>query len=192
MVQAIIPRPIAWVLSDNDNNGYNLAPFSFFTGICSDPPLIMFSVGKKPSGKQKGLQKDTTINIRKHKEFVVHIASTHFLDPLNKSAATLDQCESELDLLDLETTSFEGFALPRIIGARIAMGCSLYRIDEIGHTPQSIIYGKIESMYVDDEIVYKDDKERLIIDSARLDPLSRLGGAAYAGIGPPMAAKRPQ
>ena len=76
MVQTIIPRPIAWVLTRNDSkkrckqdpvevknnevlevsneridqDDFNLAPYSFFTGICSDPPLVMISAGKKPSG----------------------------------------------------------------------------------------------------------------------------------------------
>ena len=53
LTQTLIPRPVAWVLSDSGNDGLNLAPFSYFNAVCSDPPLVMISVGKKPDGNQK-------------------------------------------------------------------------------------------------------------------------------------------
>ena len=53
MIQTLVPRPIAWVLSEIENDKYNLAPFSYFNAVCSDPPLIMLSVGKKPDGSFK-------------------------------------------------------------------------------------------------------------------------------------------
>ena len=45
MSQTLVPRPVAWVLSENDTGNYNLAPFSYFNAICSAPPLIMLSIG---------------------------------------------------------------------------------------------------------------------------------------------------
>ena len=59
MTQTLIPRPIAWVLSENSDGGLNLAPFSYFNAVCSSPPLVMISVGKKPDGSFK----DTRVNI---------------------------------------------------------------------------------------------------------------------------------
>ena len=53
MIQVLVPRPIAWVLSENASGSFNLAPFSYFNAVCSDPPLIMLSVGKKPDGSFK-------------------------------------------------------------------------------------------------------------------------------------------
>ena len=69
MTQTLIPRPIAWVLSDNGNDSLNLAPFSYFNAVSSDPPLIMLSVGFKPDGTHK----DTAINIEQRKDFIVHL-----------------------------------------------------------------------------------------------------------------------
>lgn len=200
MVQSIIPRPIAWVLSEStlqSKDGIesisklNLAPYSFFTGICSDPPLLVLSAGKKAEGNERSLEKDTRRNIRENKHFVVHIASTHSLDALNKSAATLDHAVSEIDTLGLETCKFEGFPLPRLIQAPIALGCTLYQLDEIGNTQQAVIYGEIKHMYVDDNIV-SEHPSRLIINPELLDPLARLGGNAYSGIGPQLVAERPK
>ena len=197
MVQAIVPRPIAWVLSLNSLNihsqkpSFNLAPFSFFTGICSDPPLLMFSVGKKTEGDEGGRVKDTCANIRSHKRFVVHIANTPLLGPVNASAATLNYGVSEVEQLNLATVPFAGFALPRLKDCPIALACELYRLDEIGNTPQAVIYGQIVAMYVDDALLQQ-NISRLVIDSKALDPLMRLGGSSYGALGETLTANRPK
>lgn len=197
MVQTIIPRPIAWVLSDNgeqvdaDIARYNLAPFSFFTAVCSDPPLLMFSSGKKPSGREAGRVKDTSKNIAERKHFVVHIASVDLVGPLNQSAETLDHGVSELERAGLSTEAFDGFSLPRIAGCPVAIGCNLHRIDEIGNTPQSVIYGEIERMFVDERAI-SPGQERLVLDPTVINPLSRLGGNEYSGLGDLIRVARPK
>lgn len=64
MTETLVPRPIAWVLSENLSGSYNLAPFSYFTAVCSNPPLIMISVGKKPDGSPKDTGVVSTVNCR--------------------------------------------------------------------------------------------------------------------------------
>jgi len=137
MTQTIVPRPIAWVLSDSGDNNFNVAPFSFFTGICSDPPLIMLSIGKKDANEEK----DTRVNIRERSHFVVHIPNTRHLDQVNTTSASLAHGDSEVDTANLGLVDIEGFALPRIVNCDIAIACQLYRIDEIGNVPQAVIYG---------------------------------------------------
>lgn len=203
MVQSIIPRPIAWVLTPNGsplNNAapnYNLAPYSFFTGVCSHPPLIMLSAGKKPTGPDEGEVKDTAKNIIKYKSFVVHIASAGQINEVNTSSQTLDYGQSEIDHLQLVLTDFDGFHLPRLKDCKIAMACDLYRADEIGHTPQTIIYGEIKQLFIADDICnsqeYKSEKgSRLVIDPIALNPLARLGGNYYAKLGETLTVKRPE
>ena len=188
MVQTIVPRPIAWVLSDNGDGSFNVAPFSFFNGVCSDPPLLMLSVGKKDTDEEK----DTRVNIRERKKFVVHIPSARHIDKVNVSSASLAHGESEVIAADLELTPIEGFELPQIVGCGIAMACELYRIDEFGPESQAVIYGKIISLSVSDDLIVPNEKNRFQLDSKQLDPLSRLGGAYYAGIGHILCAKRPK
>ncbi|WP_053981803.1 flavin reductase family protein [Marinagarivorans algicola] len=202
MVQCIVPRPIAWVLTPNGDlesgepYNYNLAPYSFFTGICSSPPLIMLSAGKKPSGKDAGETKDTAKNILRHKHFVVHIASTNQVDDLNASAQTLDYGQSEIDKQALMLAEFPGFNLPRLQNCKVAMACRLYSSHEIGDAPQTIVYGEIKQLYIDDTITNSEEylnnpDSRLIIDPEALDPLARLGGNAYSQIGAKFDVKRP-
>ena len=192
MVQSIIPRPIAWVLTDNGDASFNLAPFSFFTAICNDPPLIMFSIGKKTVGDEQGHEKDTRKNIRERKEFVLHIAGSDLLEPLNSSAATLNHGNSEVTMQNLETVPFDGFSLPRLKRCQIALACTLYRVDEIGNVPHAVIYGEIKSMYVNDSILDLSNPDRLVIDPKKLDPLGRLGGSFYSVLGEVLGAPRPE
>lgn len=192
MTQSVIPRPIAWILSDNGNESYNLAPYSFFTAICSDPPLVLFSAGKKPSGPDQGLPKDSRKNIEERKSFVIHIANTQSLDALNESAATLVHGDSEISRQGLDIEAFDGFELPRLKECDIAMACTLYRIDEVGNTPQSVIYGEVQSLYVNDRVIDTARSDRLIIDPMKVNPLSRLGGNNYAQLGELLSAARPK
>jgi flavin reductase (DIM6/NTAB) family NADH-FMN oxidoreductase RutF len=187
MVQTLIPRPIAWVLSEIEHGKYNLAPFSYFNAICSDPPLIMLSIGKKPDGSFK----DTRVNIEQRKDFIIHLAHREMLDDLNNSSATLDAGVSEIDQLGIETTELEGSRLPRIKACRIAYACECYEIHELGAVPQSIIYGKIRQIYIDDAITRTSDKGRLKVDAEKLDPVARLGADEYMSFGDVISLNRP-
>ena len=188
MIQALVPRPIAWVLSENCQGRYNLAPFSYFNAVCSDPPLILLSVGQRAQGGHK----DTRVNIEQRRDFVVHIAHREMLEALNASSAELPPEVSEVDKLGLETADFPGSRLPRLAGCRIAMACECYRIDEIGRAPQSLIFGLVKTMYVSDEVAAIDPRGRLRIDPQRLDPLGRLGADQYMTFGELVRLKRPR
>jgi len=187
MTQTVVPRPIAWVLSENETGTYNLAPFSYFNAVCSDPPLLMISVGKKPDGSEK----DTRVNIRERKHFTIHIADSTLLPALNQSSATLDANESELDGLDLTTTEFENHPVPRIEQCKIAYACELYEIHELGSLPQAVIYGEIKSIYIDDSITTTDEKGRIKVHTDRLQPIARLGANEYMDAGEILTLKRP-
>lgn len=188
MIQTIVPRPIAWVLTDNGNQSLNLAPFSYFTGLTSTPPILCISVGKKKDGEQK----DTWKNIEHRDHFVVHIADESLAGPVNESSLPLDHGESELDRLGLKTVPFEGSPLPRLEAGKIALFCSKERIIEVGDGPQALILGRIHSIYIDDSICKTDEKQRVILDQKALSPLSRLGGIEYGTLGEVIRIDRPQ
>jgi flavin reductase (DIM6/NTAB) family NADH-FMN oxidoreductase RutF len=178
MAQAIIPRPIAWVLSDNGNGTWNFAPFSFFTGVCSDPPLVMISVGRRPYGAKK----DTWVNIEERSDFVIHLADTAHGQEVSNSSTSIPHGESELDLVGMATEPVEGERLPRVIGPKVAMFCTRHAIHEVGNKPQGLILGEIHRIWLDDDVVQATD-DSIQIDAAKLEPLSRLGGIQYADLG---------
>ena len=194
MTQTIIPRPIAWVLTNstsgnNDQNNLNLAPFSYFTAISSDPALLMLSVGKKPNGDLK----DTLTNVLKNKKMVIHIAGEQLADIVTQTAATLAHGDSELASINdeiLETVPFDGFTLPRLAQCDIAYACELFEIKEIGDIPQTLIFAEIKQLYVSPKVTTVNDG-RIKIHADSVNPLARLGASEYSGITIPFKKARP-
>lgn len=185
MIQTLIPRPVAWVLSENSDNSLNLAPFSYFAPVCSDPALLMISIGKKPDGSLK----DTRRNIVERSHFVVHIAGQALAQAVTDSSATLPENVSEVERLQLETTDF-GFSLPRLSACPVAVACELYEAKPLGDLPQLLIFGRITQIYVSDAAVTAHNG-RALIDASVIDPLGRLGGDEYWVGGKVLTIKRP-
>lgn len=188
MTQTIIPRPIAWVMTDSGEGNYNLAPFSYFTAVSSNPPLMMFSVGKKPSGDIK----DTVKNIIETRQCVIHIASVDDANLVTQTAATLAHGESEVAINDIKLCDFDGFSMPRVAGCNIAYGCELSEIKEMGDVPQTLVFVEIKTLFIGDDVMTFDAKKRIKVDADKVKPLARLGGGEYSGITPAFGIERPQ
>jgi flavin reductase (DIM6/NTAB) family NADH-FMN oxidoreductase RutF len=187
MTQTLIPRPVAWVLSENRDQSYNVAPFSYFTAVSSNPPLIMISVGKKPDGSFK----DTRVNIEERQRFVIHICHRELAGAMTETSRTLPYGDSELTRAGLDIQPFGDFPLPRLKECRVAYACSLHQIMEIGATPQTLIFGQVEGLYVDDQIVSEAESGRLTVHADRVDPVGRLGADEYASFGEILRIPRP-
>ncbi|BFM07976.1 flavin reductase family protein [Halioxenophilus aromaticivorans] len=186
ITQCLVPRPVAWVLTGNADDSYNLAPFSYFGGVASDPPLLMLSIGKKPDGSDK----DTRKNIAERGDFVVHIPTGPEAEIVTATSASLDYGQSEVSAQALETETFGDFSLPRLKAAKIAFACSRYRLEEI--TPsQAMILGEIKTIYVADDIASETDG-KVMVDTQKLNPLSRLGGNDYGLLGEIKDVPRPK
>lgn len=179
VTQTLIPRPIAWVLTENQSKSFNIAPFSYFNAVSSEPPLLMLSIGLKKDGSPK----DTRRNILERKHFVVHIASVNLVEALNNSSAELPEEVSEVEKENLTLAEFPGFTLPRIAGCKVAFACRFHEVQEIGKIRQALIFGEIQTIFVDDSAVVKDSKGRMRVDSTAISPLSRLGPGEYAEFG---------
>ena len=187
MTQTVIPRPVAWILTENDNGSYNLAPFSYFNAVCSDPPLVAVSIGRQPDGSEK----DTLHNIRTRSELVIHIASCDQLHDLNQSSATLPPGESEVNASNLPLEAVEGFHLPRLRDCKIAMMCRRERILELGNNHQALMMAQVDTIYLADDCAETNDKGRLKVDAKKIQPLARLGASEYASFGEVLSVKRP-
>lgn len=185
MTQTVIPRPVAWILTGNSDNTYNLAPFSYFNGLASDPPMIMISFGLAPDGAQK----DTRVNIESRKEFIVHIAHREMAEAMTKSSATMPANESEVDMLKLSLAEMPGSSLPRLADCRVAYACEYDSVHMI--KDQAIVFATLKHLYAADEVVGKDSKGRMCVNAVDVDPLGRLGGGEYFGAGELISVERP-
>ena len=192
MTQTIIPRPIAWVLSRNEDDSHNLAPFSYFNAVCSDPPLMMLSMGKKPDGSAK----DTVTNLQVGTECIVHIANAAQAETVTQPAASMAYGESEITANNIELIDHQGWPLPRIKECPIAYHCKVHSTQEIGNTPQQLVFVEALSLYVDDRAVVSSEidvqKGRVTINALAINPLARLGAAQYADLGSVFSKVRPE
>jgi len=184
ITQTVLPRPIAWILTQNENQTYNVAPFSYFTALCSDPALLIVSIGNKSANTMK----DTKHNLVKNKECILHIPSADLAEQVNQSAENLEYGESELEQLGLELVTYTD-SLPRIKNAQVAMHCQLYDIHQLSAS-QAACYLEVQSLYINDDLVTQSEN-KTIIDSQAFNPLSRLGGNDYNILGQTLTIKRP-
>ncbi|MFT5542313.1 MAG: flavin reductase (DIM6/NTAB) family NADH-FMN oxidoreductase RutF [Glaciecola sp.] len=186
MTQTIIPRPIAWVLSENNDASLNLAPFSYFNAVCSDPPLLMLSMGKKPNGNTK----DTSSNLVEGKFCVIHIAHAQQSDQVTGTAATLEYGESEIEANQIELISHENWPIKRIKESPIAYLCKVHSTQEIGNTPQQLVFAEAIEVYIDDAAVNQENS-RIKVDALKVNPLARLGASQYTNLGEVFSKSRP-
>lgn len=187
MLQALVPRPIAWVLSENKNGSFNVAPFSFFNGVAAEPPLIMIAVARNNDGSRK----DTCVNIDERNHFVVHVPPGEMAEAMVATSKHLPVNESEIGLANLTTVPVEGESLPRIEGPKLAMFVRKHSIIEVGDEKVCLVLGEITNIWVDDSAVIKKGS-RSLIDVRKLNPVSRLGGTQYALLGDIKEIDRPK
>lgn len=196
ITQTLVPRPIAWVLSQHTKGHFNLAPFSYFTAVSSKPPLLMFSVDEKSPGELK----DTAANIQASPYFVVHIASAEQAEAVTETSRTLPATESELANIDMPTVPFDGFPLPRLGDAPVAYGCKRHSTYALPGSSQILVFGEVERIYIADhcaeriEFTDKQGRERtrIQVSAETINPLSRLGGGEYGTLGPIKSVPRPR
>lgn len=173
MATTILPRPIAWVSTISADGRTNLAPFSFFQGVCANPPTLMFV----PVNTRDGAKKDTTRNIEAVPEFVVNLVPFALGEQMNASAAMLPHGESEFEKFGIATSPSERVRPPRVAAAPVAFECTLDRIVHIGEGPlaANVMFGRILVAHVSDAVLDAAGHA----DAAKLDLIGRLGGDAY-------------
>jgi len=173
MINAITPRPIAWVSTISAAGQTNLAPFSYFQAVCSKPPTLMFS----GAVNRHGVSKDSVINIGQVPEFVVNIVPFSLAEPMNLTATPLPHGESEFEKFGIASEPSLKVRPPRVAAAPVAFECKLDRILNFGEGPSSsnVVFGRIVSAYVSDAVLGADGQ----IDPAKLDSIGRMGGDNY-------------
>jgi flavin reductase (DIM6/NTAB) family NADH-FMN oxidoreductase RutF len=171
MISCIIPRPIAFVTTLSREGISNLAPFSFFNGVTSDPPVISIAVATKRDGSKK----DTWRNIEETGEFVVNVVVPELMDAVIIGAKELPHNVSELDLAGLQTLPSVKVKPPRLAGSPIHLECTLLKIVEVEGT--ALILGRVAMVHAKDEIV-----EGGRVDPRRLTFVGRLGADFYCRV----------
>jgi flavin reductase (DIM6/NTAB) family NADH-FMN oxidoreductase RutF len=177
LIGAIVPRPIAWVSTVDEGGTPNLAPFSFFTAVCSDPPTVIFCPGIREADKAP---KDTLHNIRATGEYVINFVTEPLAAAMNITATELPARVNEFVRAGLTAAPSLLVRPPRVAESPIHFECRLQQIVTISEGPGGgfIVVGTVVHMHFDDS-VYREGNH---IDLVAMQPVGRLAGSSYARV----------
>ncbi len=179
LIGCVVPRPIAFVTTVSPQGAPNLAPFSFFNAVGSDPMTMLFCPGNRIDGSEK----DTLRNAKPEVEggtgeFVVNVATEELARQVAGAAEELEYGESELELVGLTTAASQAVAPPRVAESPVAFECVTTQVIRTGGDAPlagNVVLGRVVQVYVRDDLV----DERLRTDPERLAAIGRMGGAGY-------------
>ena len=171
LVSTVVPRPIAWVVSQDAQGLVNAAPYSFFNAFGDDPAVIAIGCGPRAPG----VPKDTLANIRATGQFVVCLVPEAQVEAMVVTAADFPQGTDELDIAGLTKIASTRVAPPRIAESPVAMECETFQLVEAGR--HTIVIGKVLAMHVRDDAVMSVEKS--YIDTPKLELVGRMHGSGW-------------
>ncbi|MCW2584354.1 MAG: uncharacterized protein JWQ53_3144 [Klenkia sp.] len=163
----VVPRPIAWVCSRDADGGHNLAPHSFYTVACVDPPIVQFtSVGRK----------DSLNNVEATGDFTVNLTPEALFEQVNATGTDFppDHDEAEQTGVTLEDSTV--VAAKRVVESPVSLECVLHSTLRLGDS--TVVFGRVVHATAWESAV-RDGRPRI----EELKPLARLGGNEWATIG---------
>jgi flavin reductase (DIM6/NTAB) family NADH-FMN oxidoreductase RutF len=190
LIGCVVPRPIAWVSTVSAKGVNNVAPFSFFMGVCNDPPTIAFSAGPRgvESGTGTATQKDTVRNLEATSDFVVNVVDDMLAEQMNLTSGEYPPEVDEFAVAGLTAAPCVMVRAPRVLEAPISMECRVGQIVRVGRGPHSLVLGEILQFHIRDEVY---DRGTGRIDMHRLKPVGRLAGHMYTHVHDLFEMKRP-
>jgi len=178
----VAPRPIGWITSMSRKGEVNLAPYSFFNGVCSRPNLVMFaSEGRK----------DSVSFISETGEFVCNLATWDLREAMNATSAPLARGVSEMERAGLAPAPSRLVKPPRVAASPCALECKLIKIVAMetfdhSHVDCHVVFGQVIGVHIDDRFIV-DGR----LDTAALRPIARCGYDDYAVVESVFAMQRP-
>ena len=163
----------------------NLAPFSYFNGVCSNPPSIMFAPARRG---YDGKIKDTLNNIESTKEFVINIVSEDFASQMVSCSTDYEPEIDEFNISELTPIKSTKIKSSRVQEARISYECILQQIIPVGNSGPGggfVVIGEIVLFHIDDEL-YNNG----YINIQKLNPIGRLAGDNYTRVNDTLVIKR--
>ncbi len=180
----VIPRPIGWISTVDENGINNLAPFSFFNVVGEDPPHVMFSTVR--TGNKN---KDTLNNVLANKQFVVNLVTEDVVEQMNTTSNAVENTVDEFQLAHLTPIPCELIKPKRVAEAKAHFECEMvhhYFLEDHKNGGACIVIGKVLMMHIADEILL----ENYRINLDKYQPVARLAGSNYSKLGETFSIKR--
>lgn len=169
LTSSIVPRPIALVTTISGDGIHNAAPFSYFTGVSIEPPLVLVAVERR-----FGEKKDTLVNVEETKEFVINLVTAGNAEKMNITSKDFPPEEDELAQAGFTAVQSKVVAPPSLKESPLHLECKLHEIIDIGSSPHSLIIGEVLAVTVDDAVM-ADGR----INMQALEAVGRMGGKWY-------------
>jgi len=180
MISVVVPRPIAFVSTAGSSGRHNVAPFSFFNALASQPPLVGISINTR-----KGQPKDTLRNIEASGDFVINVVDEGLLDRAVHASGDWPADIDEFELTGLTPVPSEQVRSPRVAESPVSLECRLYRVVDLGAT--QFVVGEIVKAHVKDDVLTEGR-----VDPLKLRAVGRLGGDGYSMLGEVVQRPRPR
>src|ERR1700682_2860804 len=168
----VVPRPIALVTTLDANGAVNAAPFSFFNVFSEDPPLVLLGLQHRADLSPK----DTTRNIQRDGEFVVHMVDEGLAAAMNDCAVDFPSGDSEVDATKLATLPSIDVAVPRLAAAPFALECRQHVALAFG-PGRELLVGDVLRLHAREGLI---DQARMHVDFDVYRPIGRLFSDLYA------------
>lgn len=169
----VSPRPIGWISTLDANGVVNLAPYSFFNAVSTNPHFLMFSSGGR---------KDSQRNAEETGEFVCSLATYDLREAMNRTSKHVDPHIDEMVLAGLSPAPSTMVAPPRVSESPVAFECKYWRTIDLpgpdgGPGSHAIVLGQVVGIHIDDAALVGGK-----VDVTKLRPIARLGYRDYAVI----------
>jgi len=169
----VSPRPIGWISTLGKSGVVNLAPYSFFNAVSTDPHFVMFSSGGR---------KDSQRNAEETGEFVCSLATYDLREAMSRTSEHVDPDVDEMALAGLTPAPSKLVAPPRVKESPVAFECRYWRTIDLpgpdgGPGTHAIVLGQVVGVHIDDAAIVGGK-----VDVTKLKPIARLGYGDYAVI----------
>ena len=166
----VVPRPIGWIGTRRDNGTYNLAPFSFFNVVSTNPPTVLFSGGRHPDRP-----KDSVALAEETGEFTVNIVSEDVAAAMSVTSGSFGVDEDEFAIAGLTAVVGNRVDAPMVAEAPANLECKVVEVIHLGQEGQSrLVIGEVLAVHVREDAL---DGTRIDTDVIRA--IGRLAGNAY-------------
>ncbi len=182
MISIIVPRPIAFISTISPEGLPNAAPFSFFNGISTDPPLVAIAIARR--GKEK---KETLRNIEAGGEFVVNIVDEALAEGMNRAGGNYPPDTNKFEIANLTPRPSVKIKPPRIGEAPVSLECRLVQVMPLPETSDVLVIGRVVYIHLEDDLWSNGS-----IDPTRLRAIGRLGQSNYCRIRETFTLGKPQ
>ena len=183
----IVPRPIGWVSTRDGDGIVNLAPYSYFNGVGSEPPTVMFA---SEGTHVEGNFKDSATNVQETGEFVCNLATWELREAMNATSARVARSVDEFALAGLTPARSRLVNPPRVKESPVHLECTHLKTVELpSNDPERsnlVVFGRVVGIHIDDSIITDG-----MIDMNVFKPIARLGYMDYTVVDNVFSMRRP-